>query len=450
MVQIRVARSAVATALLMVCIVAGGQEDDPRESWRDRISFSGTVDAEWALETTTGDTQKFELQIQPEWNVRLIDNLDLTVIARIKLDAIDDLEPGRPNQGEIAWPSRRVLVGDPLELELREFYIETSVGDTYLTIGKQQVVWGQADGLKVLDVVNPQDFREFVLDDFDDSRIPLWTVNAEIPIKEVTLQLLWIPDLTYHNIPEFDATYAFVSNIPQAPPFIPFTLRDVDRPNNPLTDSDVGARLSAFVGGWDLTLNYIYHYDDAPVVRRRFGLTPMGIGIIAEPGYERTHLIGGTFSNAFGDLTLRGEVGYSWDKFYSTQDLIDADGVVETDEFAYVLGFDWFGFSETFLSLQVFQNFLTEDADGLLRDRVETNVSFNAQRDFFNDSLIVETLWVHNVNHGDGFVRPKISYEWTSDTKVWAGFDIFYGSEKGFFGQYDRRDRAVLGIEWSF
>lgn len=436
-------------AMLGASLVATAQDEDD-SSWRDRVSFGGTADAEWGVETTTGDLQKFEIQIQPEFDITLKDNLKLTIIGRIKADAIDDLEPGRPNQGEIAWPSRRVLIGDPLELELREFYFETSVGDTYLTIGKQQIVWGEADGLKVLDVVNPQDFREFVLDEFEDSRIPLWSVNAEIPIKALTLQLLWIPDLTYHNIPEFDAAYAFHSNVPQAPPMIPFEIRDPVRPNNPFKDSDVGARLSAFVGGWDLTLNYLYHYDDAPVVRRGFGLTDSGFGIVAQPGYERTHLIGGTFSNAFGNLTLRGELGYSFDKFYSTEKLMDADGVVETDEFAYVLGFDWFGFNETFLSLQVFQNFLTEDDDGLLRDRVETSVSLNVQRDFLNDSLIAETLWVHNVNHGDGFIRPKLSYEWRSDTKIWAGFDLFYGSEKGLFGQYDQRDRALVGIEWSF
>jgi hypothetical protein len=35
--------------------------------------------------------------------------------------------------------------------------------ETYFTIGKQQVVWSKADGLKVLGVVNPQSFREFIM-----------------------------------------------------------------------------------------------------------------------------------------------------------------------------------------------------------------------------------------------------------------------------------------------
>jgi hypothetical protein len=32
-------------------------------------------------------------------------------------------------------------------------------------------------------------------------------------------------------------------------------------------DSDVELRSSNFVAGWDLSLNYLYHYVDEPVVR---------------------------------------------------------------------------------------------------------------------------------------------------------------------------------------
>ena len=63
----------------------------------------------------------------------------------------------------------------------------------------------------MLDVLNPQDFREFVLDDFEDSRIPLWSVNAEVPLGPLVAQLVWIPDRTYHDLPEPGATLTLVS-----------------------------------------------------------------------------------------------------------------------------------------------------------------------------------------------------------------------------------------------
>lgn len=417
---------------------------------RDRFYMSGTVRLEAAYGFKSDEMQKLEFILQPQFEIQLPRDIDLTVIPRIRWNPYDDLDPGRHNQNNFSDISRPHLYGDDVDFELREFYIETVFRETYLTIGKQQVVWGQADGLRVLDVVNPFDFREFVLDDFDQSRIPLWMLNAEIPVGEAMLQLLWIPDLTYHQIPESGSTYEFISNVPQPPPGATVIRNAPDKPDNVIADSDVGARLSWFWKGWDLSLNYLYHYDDVPVLYRTIGIGPSGVVITSNPGYERTHLFGGTFSNAFGDLTVRGEFGYSTDKYYPTTDVTDVDGVHKTDEFAYVLGFDWFGVSETFLSFQVFQNYLMDNAAGLLRDEVETNVSFLVERDFRNDTVKISNITVHNLNNNDGFNRTKVTYALRDDTDIWAGVDIFYGDKSGFFGQFEDTSRLVVGIEWSF
>lgn len=62
---------------------------------------------------------------------------------------------------------------------LRELYVDTYFGDWSLRLGKQQVVWGTADGIKLLDIINPTDFRELNQNAMEDSRIPIWMVNAE-------------------------------------------------------------------------------------------------------------------------------------------------------------------------------------------------------------------------------------------------------------------------------
>lgn len=62
---------------------------------------------------------------------------------------------------------------------LREAYIDSSLGGWGLRLGKQQVVWGTADGIKLLDVINPTDYRHFVQDSMEDSRIPVWMANIE-------------------------------------------------------------------------------------------------------------------------------------------------------------------------------------------------------------------------------------------------------------------------------
>lgn len=414
---------------------------------RDRTSVTGTLEIEGAMELDGGDVQKFEALLQPEFEFDLPRDLALTIIPRLRFDPADHLAPGQPSQDSSSDYNRSLLIGDPFELELREAYLESIIGETYLTIGKQQVVWGEADGLKVLDVVNPQDFREFILDDFDDSRIPLWTVRADIPIRETTLQLLWIPDSTYHLLPEDGATYEFVSNVPQPPPGVPVTVEDVDRPDSFLGGSELGAQLSAMWAGWDFTFNYLYTYDDAPALYRTIEAGP---AITVDPEYERMHVIGGSFSNAFGDLTLRGELAYKTDRFYPTENALDVDGVEETGEVEYVIGLDWFGISETFLSVQFFQSILTEDSSGLLRDSIENTFTVFVQRDLMNDALQLSAIWIHSINHGDGLVRPAIDYELRSDLRLSGGFDIFYGPDSGIFGQFDEATRIVAGVEWSF
>ncbi len=70
---------------------------------------------------------------------------------------------------------------------LRELFVDTEVGDEENPIsiraGKQQVVWGTADGMKLLDAINPTDWREFAQNSMDESRIPVWMVNAEADIE---------------------------------------------------------------------------------------------------------------------------------------------------------------------------------------------------------------------------------------------------------------------------
>ena len=62
---------------------------------------------------------------------------------------------------------------------MREAYVDATVDDWSIRAGKQQVVWGTADGMKLLDAINPTDFSEMAQNQMEDSRIPVWMINAE-------------------------------------------------------------------------------------------------------------------------------------------------------------------------------------------------------------------------------------------------------------------------------
>ena len=405
-----------------------------------------------ALGTGNSRMQMLEALFEPQIKLDLGPQVKLDVIGRARADAFAELEPGSPGQPEVAEISRRALVGSNADLALRECYVELDLDWAYLTLGKQQVVWGQADGLKVLDVVNPQDFRLFILDKFSDSRIPLWAVDVEVPLGGLKLEGVWVLDQTYHDLPESDALFAFSSPlfVPPVPPGVPLAVEPPDRPSRVIADSDVGLRLSTFYAGWDLTLNYLYHYDDVPAFVRRPGTVGGAPGVIVTPEYYRTQLLGGTFSNAFGDLTVRGEVATFFGRTFSTGSVIDSDGVVQSDELAYVIGLDWYALAETMVSLQFFESRVLDHERGLFRDRTEDNVTLMVRHEMLHDTLLLEALWLYGLNRGDGLLRPKVTYQLNDHTTAWLGYDLFHGGPGGVFGQFDANDRLVLGIEWAF
>lgn len=391
-----------------------------------------------------GQVQLGELTIQPRVDAWLTDTVKLTGIGLVRADFADKLEPGRTSNATRSSPSSRLTFGDHVELELRELFVDFEIADTQLRIGKQQVVWGQADGLRILDVINPLNYREFILGDFEDRRIPLWMINAETDIGSARLQFLWIPDQTYDNFPQGQASYAFSSAALQ-PALEPGELAKAgsqSKPSRVLKDSDLGLRLSVFVGGWDLTANYLYHYQDQPVLE----LDRSDVITHVTPTYKRTHLVGGSASKAFGDFVLRSEVGFSTSRHFSST--LSNRGIEKTQELSGVVGLDYGGWTDTFVSGQIFAGTI-DKKEGLVADSVTLNLSLLVQRTYLNDSVSIELLAIHNTKDKDGIIQFELSHQLSNNFIVSAGVDVFYGEALGLFGQFDQRDRLSLQVEWS-
>ena len=450
----RILRLAVALLLWSLLI--------PRMSWAEDVDVGALVgmeptrqsstsyEAQFAYATVLREPQKLDINVIHKEKWPLSDSTDLVAIGRLHFDAYDNLEPGKPGQQEVAPISRRIILGDHADVELREFYLKSTIGDGLIQIGKQQVVWGNADGLRVLDVVDPFSFREFFLAEFEDARIPRWKVNYQTPIGSANLQLLWIPDHSYDDFPDAGSSYAITSPryVPQPVPGVTVIQHPADHPNRFFADSDYGLRLSGRVESWDFSTVYLYRYDPIPAFFRTFETTPLGPAVNVDERYVRSPLIGGTFSNAFGTTVLRGEIGYNFDRYFLTTDLATTEGVLKTNELDYVLGLDFSHFQHTLISMQMFQSRLADNAPTLLRDRVDTTFTFLVNRTFQNEKWVAELLWVHDINDSDGLVRPKLSYKGIDNLTVWVGADVFYGDPIGTFGQFDRQDRVLFGIKW--
>jgi hypothetical protein len=370
----------------------------------------------------------------------------LKAAVRTRADSEDILEPGRPEQRERSSFNRRWILSDSADAELRELYVDGHVGRTFLRIGKQQIVWGQADGLRVLDVVNPFSFREFVWPEPQDRRIPLWSVKTEVPLGPATLQLVWLPDPTYDEIPLGSAAFAVTTPLLVPSGAAPIPVEPVRRPQRLRDSSDGGARLSMFIGGWDVTVNYLYHTYDDPVPFVALG---DGIPVLA-PGYERSRLFGTTLSNAFGNTTVRGEVGYSTDRWFITTSATDPDRVFPSDELAFVIGLDNTALTNTLLSIQYFESTVRDPTAQMTRLRRERQATFLMQRLWRNDSVRLRALWLRSLDRDDGAVQARLSWQATADLSIGLSLERFHGDRSGLFGEFRDASRAGLDMQWTW
>lgn len=414
----------------------------------EQLHWSAIAESRVAFETNNDQIQKGELIFTP--NLRADIGADqITASVRIRADFPDKLEPGEPEgQRYFRSPvSRRGFLGDTTDVELRELYWDTFVGNAMLRLGKQQIVWGQADGLRVLDQLNPFSLREFILPDFEDRRIPLWALNAEFPLGPLDTQLVWLPDHTYDDVPAAGSTFHITSprQVPRPPQGFDGSVEQEapDRPNRFGKDDDYGIRFSSFIGGWDLSANYLYHYRDQPVYFRHATAS----GILLAPEYVRSHLTGMTFSSVFGDLTFRGEIGYSTDRYFLTRDAEDLDGVVSSNETSYVLGLDYQRDADLLISGQFFQSVIDKYEAGLVRDRTDSRATLQVQRELMNDTLVLRSLAIHSLDDGDGLVQLDLEYSYRSNIILSLGLDHFYGDTDGLFGQFEEASRLTAGIE---
>lgn len=433
-------------ALILFSLLAIGISEAAGSVSEYQFRQSALLESEIGIETDVDGLQKSEVSFNHEGELTISRSSRLKSIIRLRFEGCDEIEPGELHQYERGKYSRRISLGQGSEIELRELYFDTFLNDTFLRVGKQQVVWGLADGLKVLDVVNPQSYREFILDNFDDSRIPLWMATFEIPAGEGLVQLLWIPDNTYDEFAQYGSTYAFTSPrlISNTPAGLKVRFNNPDPPKRFITDSDIGVRYSIFADGWDLTLNYLYHYYDQLVFSQH---TRSG-EVTLTPVYGRTHTIGGSASKARGDFTFRSELAFFTNRMFISNDSRDQDGIKKLWELRYIVGLDWQGLTDTLVSGQFYQSHLPEHAGGLSRDRVDTNVSLLLKRDFLQQTLRAKLFWIHGYHDRDGLVQISLDYDLLSNVVLTFGADLFYGGHEGLFGQFDETDRITFGFEW--
>lgn len=334
--------------------------------------------------------------------------------------------------------SRPRAVGKDTVAELREAYLSWWSRDWQLSLGRQLVNWGKLDGYKVLDAVNPQDFREYILEDFDESRIGTWGIRIERAGPRWGWQFLWSPDRTTHDLA--DPGTAFELSAPRFQPDANLSLPTAITRLAP--DRDLFAmQISRTSTNTDWRLVFIDGFEYEPLARLRSGDI-----VLLHP---KRRMVGGNVERATGPIVLRAEAAYRFDRQLARQAGVIGDAAV-VDQVTAGVGIDYAAPGSWHVGFQLIRDHIPDAPSDLTRSATDSLSTLNVRRTFLNDKLGVDLRWYSSFDDKDGLVRLKLSYDSDTAGKVTVGADHFYGTSDGLFGQFDAQERVYVMWEQTF
>ncbi len=259
------------------------------------------------------------------------------------------------------------------EVTLREGFADIDLQDYgTLRLGKQQITWGEADGIRLADIINPLNIaRHFNLEPWEDIRIPIYAAYANLThpaVNDFTFDIVFSGDYerAVRGEPGSNTPWAFP--IPNAARFpnpwnadlIPYFI--YDEPEDWDENYEYGGRIryKSPLAGIEFSAFYFHTTNDTPVLEWRGEFLPAPAPappVVPLPviylEYLKYDNFGFTF-NAFSaslKTVLRGEFVYVKDQKFNralpghsifppgspANLLFD---IVEADQYRGMVGFD--------------------------------------------------------------------------------------------------------------
>ncbi len=321
------------------------------------------------------------------------------------------------------------------EIELRETFVSTSLGSNIdLKFGRQIKVWGKADLLSVVDVLNPTDSREPGLIDIDDSRLPVTMTQLDYYTGDWNLNLVVIHEIRFGKSPEFGSEFYF-ADAESPPEEIP-------------TETEYGAALNGHFTGWDLSFYAASVYNDQG--RADGSFQPMLNLFPDRVVHDRLQIVGTAFSAVEGSWIMRGEIAdvqglrfTNFSKTFSRQD--------------HVLGVEYSGIPDAALSAEVswewireFEQALEEVPNEQEQNTVTTAIRF--QQDFLNQTLSFNVIAFQFGEFGSSGSSQRIGldYDWADGLNVGGGILLYHEGDTSYSKRIANNDRLFADLKYSF
>ena len=338
------------------------------------------------------------------------------------------------------------LFEDESKVSLHEAYIDYVSSSWDLRAGRQIIIWGNADGVRITDNISPSDMSEYITRNFDEIRMAVDALKLRLFGKYGTGELIYIPFFKAGIMPEDDNPWAVKSS--SAMDSIIFPANEAE-PEKNLENGEIGAKYSFFLPGFDFAFSYFYTWNDFPYyVFTENPKESETSSYNATPEYHRLHIAGIEFSKPYNDFVFRGEAAFSHGNFYRFGD--KELSLQKKDQIKWLLGVDWYPGNNWSLLFQVTEDRILDYSKEISKKEHSTMVTFNLSKKLLREKLTLSGMHYFNMDIKDSFTRLSAEYQVMDGFSLFFGSDIFTGDREGDFGRYKDNTEVWAKARYSF
>ena len=333
--------------------------------------------------------------------------------------------------------------------ELDESYAYWNpVSGWYFTIGRQLMVFGEADYFRILDVINPLDERVLGLAELDEIRLP--TFGSRISYT----QNRWGIDIFLLH--EFRSSEADESR-GDFDPFIHFGGSEsviIHKPSSPsLSNPNWGGRLflSRPWGDISLVMAHTRNYQATPT-----GITNSGMFIAEYPEIKTQGL---SVNYVWSNWLFKTELGVQDDLKIMRNDIAAQLATPQQSLAVYedaslrkaMIGGRYSGINDLVFGLELYREEISNHNSLMISNRIDIRSAFNISYELMNDKLKLALLLVRWQSQDSDLVRMRIEYEYQDNTILYAGY-ITYSAENqnSLLYPFEKNDRIYFGLTYNY
>lgn len=447
---------------------------------RAEISVEGNVEARNQSGVHDGEVYRNYLKCDVDLRKNFGDT-EVKVTLRAEDDTIRPDEDAEIVAGKGWSPYLRDDNRGPQRIYLREAFISHDINinsiidSVNLKMGRIIYSWGNADEVKPVDIINPQDYSNLYFTLLPERKYGVLSGSMTVFFTEnFFIEGVVIPEFRPSEI----ASSVFVQReVRQMQENALLTLNTdgSGEPESDNHDNSYAGRLGLTVLDIDMHVSYYYGYDHLPSYEMQADPSkilpiPQAGCVTVTPIYHKIQMVGFDFQRAlFWGIAIRGEGAYfERGKYFSYTDesptanplasplyadvLAGGKGSIERDYIEYTAGFDDhdFIFDDLYLNVQFNQRIILDYDDTLRDEKYRNMILWDMKYSFFNQKVRIGTRGAYDIGDKSVYANAELALRLAEQFELMAGCWIVEGEQDTLIGQFDPYDMVYVAGRLTF